>query len=390
MRSFDNVKHLSSPQNSKIGNYKQKLLLSLTLGLAVFLALAIYADLPKIGDSMARFKWQFLPAILGLTLLNYLLRFVKWHYYLDQIGVQNIGRRDSLLVFLSGLSMVVTPGKVGEWLKSYLLKEVAGTPISASAPIVIAERLTDGLAMLLLASGGLLIYGYGWEIITVVFLGAAGLVALVQFRPLARTLLSAGERLPFVSSKIHHFHVFYDSSYQLLRMRNLLLGTLIGLVSWAGESVAFYLVLVGLGLEPNAMLLIQATFILCVATVLGSASMLPGGLAVAEGSITTLLLVIGVTTQPWAAAAATLLIRLCTLWFGVSVGTFSLFLFAHRPKVPEGDGFGAPREEELEIVGEQMMIPVPHTRLARITTECGDRQAPGPQHPQDQRHRQGP
>ncbi|MBI2952813.1 MAG: flippase-like domain-containing protein [Chloroflexi bacterium] len=328
---------------------KGKILFSLAAGLAVYMALAVFADLPKIGQALAAFRWQFIPAILGLTLLNYLLRFVKWHYYLHQIGVRTISSRDSLLVFFSGLSMVVTPGKVGEWLKCYLLKQTAGTPISASAPILIAERLTDGLAMLGLASVGLLIYGYGWQVLSVVLLVALVLVALIQSRPLAYRAISLGEKLPFVSRKAHHLYVAYDSAYALLKLRNLTIAIAIGLVSWAGESVAFWFVLVGLGLDPSATLLLQATFILSVSTIVGSVSMLPGGLAVAEGSITTLLLLLGVTAEPWVAAAATLLIRLCTLWFGVAVGICALFL-STRGAAPASDGnLPSLAERELDI-----------------------------------------
>ena len=69
-----------------------------------------------------------------------------------------MGYGDSALLFTSGMVMAVTPGKVGEVLKSYLLKRINGTPISASAPIVLAERVTDGLAMLLLMGFGLTLY----------------------------------------------------------------------------------------------------------------------------------------------------------------------------------------------------------------------------------------
>ena len=74
---------------------------------------------------------------------NYVLRFVKWQYYLKLIGVQGFPRGHSALSYLAGLGMVVTPGKVGEWLKCYLLRELHGTPFTRSAPILIAERLTD-------------------------------------------------------------------------------------------------------------------------------------------------------------------------------------------------------------------------------------------------------
>jgi len=86
-----------------------------------------------------------LPLVLALTSCNYALRFVKWQYYLRTIGVEGFPRGQSALAYLAGLGMVVTPGKVGEWLKCYLLRELHGTPFSRSAPILIAERLTDCL-----------------------------------------------------------------------------------------------------------------------------------------------------------------------------------------------------------------------------------------------------
>src|SRR5207237_10418287 len=95
-------------------------------------------------------------------------------------GAPAIPRGESALIFCSGLSMTMTPGKVGEWLKSYLLRERWRVPFGASAPIVLAERLTDGVAMLLLALGGLLAYGIGRELIGLIALGALLFVVLTQ------------------------------------------------------------------------------------------------------------------------------------------------------------------------------------------------------------------
>ena len=314
---------------------KRKLLLSLVFGLAVVLALVIYADLPKIAVSLGQFGWQYLPLILGLTLLNYGLRFVKWHLYLRLIGTGSLGAWESLLIFFSGLSMVMTPGKVGEWLKSYLLKETTGTPISTSAPIIVAERLTDALAMLVLASGGLLIYGYNWQVLLLLLVAALAVVLVSQYRPLAMKLLSYGGRLPLVARRIHHFEAFYESSHELFRLRNLLWAVALGFISWAGECAAFYFVLVGLGLEQGPLLLIQAAFVLAASTLIGSSSMSPGGLAVAEGSIAGLLLLMGVTADMPTAVAATLLIRVCTLWFGVAVGILALLVFSRSVQTGE-------------------------------------------------------
>jgi uncharacterized membrane protein YbhN (UPF0104 family) len=300
----------------------------LLFGFLVLTALSLVSDLPKMLQALAHFSWAFLPAILGLTLFNYMLRYVKFHYYLGQIGVR-VGMASSLVIFISGLSMAMTPGKVGELLKAFLLRERTGTPISRSAPVIMAERLTDGLAMLLLASGGLLLYRQGLPIFAVVVLGAVVLVGVVQVRPLSERLLDLAGRMPVVGPRAAGLRAFYESSYRLLWWPNLLLAVAIGFVSWSGECVAFYYVLLGLGYAASWTLLIKAAFILGISTLAGSISLLPGGLGVAEGSVYGLLLLLLATTSQQA-GAATLLIRFCTLWFGVSIGAIALLAFSRR------------------------------------------------------------
>lgn len=308
---------------------ERKLILSLTLGIAVVVALAAVTDLGKTAEAVRHFGWQYLPGALALTLLNYALRFVKWHFYLHLIRARDLGVRRSALIFFSAFSMVMTPGKVGEWLKSYLLREMLATPLGVSAPIIIAERLTDGLAMVLLASAGLFLYGYAWQVLVAALLPAVAVIVLTQQRRLGSAVLSVAGRLPGVASRVHHVHAFYESAHELFRLPNLALAVAIGVISWAGESVAFYLILLGLGFPPSLQLLVQATFVLAVSTLAGAIALTPGGLAVAEGSIAGLLLLLGMTAEPSSAAAATVLIRFCTLWFGVGIGFLTL-LWAAR------------------------------------------------------------
>lgn len=303
-----------------------RLLISLVLGLLVVVGLMAYGDFAQIGQAAAVFQWMLIPLILGLTLVNYLLRFVKWHFYLHLIGAGDTPVGDSFLMFFSGLSMVVTPGKVGEWLKSYLLLESRGVPIARSAPIVVAERLTDAVAMLFLASAGLLMTQAGWQVAAAVLILSAFMVVASQYRPLMELLLALGEKLPVLSSRVHHLRDFLDSAQLLLRPRNLAVGIGIGFASWGAESVAFYLILLGMGLAPSLFVLTQAAFILNTSTLAGSLVMLPGGLGMAEGSITGLLqLFLGL--GPDRAVVATLLIRFCTLWFATVLGLGMLSIF---------------------------------------------------------------
>jgi uncharacterized membrane protein YbhN (UPF0104 family) len=307
---------------------RRRFVLSLLFGLLVVTALSFVGDAPRVLGALRHFAWGLVPAILALTACNYVLRGVKWLYYLRLIGVP-IARGEGAAIFACGLSMAMTPGKVGELLKAWLLRARAGTPMAVSAPVILAERLTDGGAMLILASAGLLLYRHGWQVLAVFALVAVAAVCVVQSRPLSLRILAALEGVPALAPRAHHLRAFYESAYVLLGGRALLAALAIGVISWSGECVAFFLVLVGLGFEPSGGLLIRAAFVLATSTLVGSASLLPGGLGAAEASSVALLrLVLPLSNAT--AVAATLLIRFCTLWFGVCVGVVSLLLFRER------------------------------------------------------------
>src|SRR5438105_13032896 len=126
----------------------------------------------------------------------------------------------------------------------------------------------------------------------------------------------------------------------------LLFGVGIVVVSWSGEVVAFVLVMLGLGMQFSWILVVICAFILSASTLIGSVTLLPGGLGTTDASIAGMLqfLVPGQLHIPMPqdlAVAATLLIRFATLWFGVGIGlvclTFTQRRFG-RLIVEEGSG----------------------------------------------------
>jgi uncharacterized protein (TIRG00374 family) len=297
----------------------------LALAIIVMTAVALYGDLPKMIAAMAHFRWTLLPVILGLTLYNYAWRFVKWQYYLKRLDI-HIAWLTSLLIFLSGLSMAITPGKVGELLKSYLLKRSKGEPISRTSPIIMSERLTDGIAMIVLAGFGLVLYRFGMVFLLAVLACVLAVIAIIQNRRLSLALLRIGERLPVISRFAHLIRSFYESTYTLLQWRPFLLAIAIGVISWTGECAALYFVFGGLGLGFGLDIFIKSMFILAVSSLVGSISGLPGGLGTADGSMLGLTRLL-VTPSATLGSAAVLLIRLCTLWFGLAVGAIALLLY---------------------------------------------------------------
>lgn len=306
-------------------NIRTGIFFSLLLGCIVLAAITFYGDTPRMAAKLVNFRWIYLPFILILALFNYFLRFVRWHYYLRRIEVK-IHWRKSLLIFLSGFSMAITPGKAGEILKSYLLKRSTGAPISHTSPVIVAERLTDAIAMLGFAATGSALYHFGWVLLLLIFIVGLLSILVVHNRSLTLKMFRFAERLPVVSRIAHLLRSFYESFFNLLQWRVLLFAVLISLLSWSGECVAFYFVFIGLGIAPGPFLFIQATFILAVSLLIGATSGLPGGLGAADGSMLGLTRALISNSAPLG-GAATLLFRLCTFWFGVGIGAGALLIF---------------------------------------------------------------
>jgi uncharacterized protein (TIRG00374 family) len=98
---------------------------------------------------------------------------------------------------------------------------------------------------------------------------------------------------------------------------------MISVISWGFECLAFFWVLMGVGSTPSWLLLLQATFIFAASTLFGLVSFLPGGLGASEvSSVGLLLALVGLSAS--AATTATIVIRFCTLWFGVLLGVVAL------------------------------------------------------------------
>jgi glycosyltransferase 2 family protein len=180
--------------------------------------------------------------------------------------------------------------------------------------------------MALLALVGALVYPQYRPAVLFILGTLLVLVGVSQIRPLALGALRLGERLPLVSRFAHSLRALYDSAYELLRLKNLLIGLGIGLVSWSAEGLAFYLVLIGLGLAPGVNLALLAIFCLALGSILGGASSLPGGLGAAEATMTGMLQLL-LNLPENAAVTATLLIRCFTLWFAVALGLITVIIW---------------------------------------------------------------
>ena len=305
-------------------NLRKKILLSIALAGIFYLGFTIFADYKDVISAFEKFNWLLLLPLLLLSLVNYFVRFLKWDYLLSVIKIK-LNKIDSLSIFLSGLVMSVTPGKMGELLKAYLTKEVTGVPISKSAPIVFTERITDFLALIVISISGAFIFNFGLEIIIGVGIFLIILIAIISNKKVALAILKLLEKNRFLDKHLQKFNNAYESSFQLLKFRVLMYMTLVSVISWLAECLGYYIILRNFRIENSFL---WAAFSYAFATIAGAISMLPGGLGVTEGSLTFMLIKNGQSKE--FAVATTFIVRVVTLWFAVIVGIFSLMFYQKR------------------------------------------------------------
>jgi uncharacterized protein (TIRG00374 family) len=297
----------------------------------IFAAWCVYAlrgDLAQVSLAPVLRSWDLIVLAAVLSLLNYVLRIIRWRSYLARLG-HPLGFRFAALTFIAGFAYTLSPGKVGEIVRArYYLP--LGVPLAKTAAAFFAERLLDLVAMVVLAA--LLFAGSpqyrGWII------GAAALSALVlaMFAMLPWSRLAAAangsDRLPKVLRKvIGGISSALASTKPLLRPAPLLIGFAIALAAWGLEGVGLNVLL---GMLPGTHVdVATAVGIYAVAVLIGGLSFLPGGLGSTEAVMTALLAAHGFSVGD--SVFLTLACRLVTLWLAVILGWVAVLVLRQRP-----------------------------------------------------------
>ncbi len=312
----------------------RRLLLFAAMGAAVIVGLAGFGDFKETARRLADFPVSHLAAALALATLNFALRLVRWDWYLKALEIR-IPASASALVFLSGLAMSVTPGKLGEAAKCLMLQERWGIEFRRSLPVVLMERLMDLAAVVLLALTGVsLLPSWMLPVLGGLLLATALVLLVIVFKGGGKLT-----GLPVLRRWREELSESQEAFRQLALPAPAAAGLILGLAAWFSEGAAMWVVLQGLDAPVD---LHRAVSIYAAATLIGAATALPGGIGGTEGSMLALLLQSGVSRG--AASASTLVVRLTTLWFAVAVGAVAwvLIIRTSRPLQSRGSGAGGP------------------------------------------------
>jgi len=286
---------------------------SVALAALGYLAFSLWGGWKDVAAAAGKVGFFGLAVALSLSLANYGLRFVRWQAYLAAMD-HAVPWCPSLHIYLSGFALTTTPGKAGEMIRGILLRK-RGVLYPASFAAFVSERLSDMLAVVLLALLGLSSYPPARP---VVMIGAAlvvvGLAVLTSTLP-ANWLRTRAGGTSRMSHALRHLLAVLTQARKCNTPAMLIGATVLSLVAWAAEAWAFYLVL---GWMNLAVSFPSATFVYAVSMLGGALSFMPGGLGGAEAIMVGLLLWQGIGAAD--AVAATIIIRVATLWFAVLLG----------------------------------------------------------------------
>ncbi len=283
------------------------------------------------------FPLMFLLPLILLQLAALLFRWVEWHYYLGVIGARDkITIADSMILQVSSFTMAVSPGKAGEVLKSVILKAKTGTLVSVSAPVVLAERVVDGIAVLFMmaaavAVGGEAVQLQNWQRNSIFFSVVAlatGLV-VVQVKPLAYFFLNLLLHMPLVRRLHGALLDFYESSQAVFHLRHVIPMVFVGVGVYGCSALTLWLILIGFGEPATWALFLQSVIISGVAAAVGALSGSPNGAGVTEGS-TQWILMNSLGFGAGLALAAGLVHGFFNKWFRVFLGVGVGVIFRDR------------------------------------------------------------
>jgi len=309
----------------------RRLLSAMLLGVAVYGAIVLYRGVDRIAAQFQSYAWWTFAAACGLAFTNYVLRFLKWEYYLDKLEIRGVPKGESFLTFLSGFVLTVTPGKVGEVFKSLILYQLRGVPIARSAPIVVAERVTDLIGVIVMITVGSVSFPGGalWA-----SAGAVLVVALLIFvasPSLSQRMVAALPRMPGALGRVgQRVAPKIDEALGQLRVLTtpgrLVWPTLLSIVAWSLEGLALWVIL--RGFNEHAPIGLTA-FFYATATLAGALVPVPGGLGVTDELLEEQMARLG-GVPAGTATAAMLLVRFATLWFAVAVGFCALAILRSK------------------------------------------------------------
>ena len=251
--------------------------------------------------------------------LSIFIRFFKWKYFLRILGIK-ISKIKNFIIYLSLYSMNLTPGKIGRVASAYTLNRVSKIRFVSILPVVSMDIFTDFLGLIIIS----IIIGFFFINYLPLIIGI-DILLLLPFifilNPWLFRILKNLLKGRFADVFTLYGDEYFASQSKLNNTKTYTVSIFFTIPSAIFTSLSLYFSL--LALHVNADIL-NSMFVYLISILIGILSFIPGTIGSADIAMTTFIS--GTfSVSSTIAAAATIMTRIATLWFGVIIG--SIFLF---------------------------------------------------------------
>jgi len=299
-----------------------KMFLIIILGSIAFYSIFLFlSDVSSLETSSITFKYEYTFIILIFIVISWIPLYLRWRLLCKNLGLK-ILFRDDFLVYVAGFALSITPAKVGELLRTQILRDKFGIQRTQTTPLIFIEKFYDLLGAVIVSSIGVLYFPQ----IGIITLG--GLFLSVIIFILFSSKLTFDKSI-IILSKFKFTKKFIEplsKSHEILKtstkLKIFVPSTILSVLYWITISFSVLYVLQALNIGSLGFAEITSTY--ASSLFLGALSFLPGGLGITEGSFTGLLNLQGISLST--AIIIVIIVRLFTLWFNVAIGFIALKL----------------------------------------------------------------
>lgn len=291
----------------------------ITIPIIVYVAFFIvFSDREKIVYNLLHVRLDYFLLFVSFWSVGVILRIFRWIFYTDTF-MSKIPFKRNVLYYLSGYSMLLSPGRVGEIIRSPFIKRDYGISISKTASITFVERFYDLLATFTIISVALSFTNLPKTILLAPIIIISIMILLMWNKKWLLKISNNLQKIRFLKSIIPDMNESFDTIFPLLKPKRFIISISITLTVVLFEALGVYYLLQSQNITFNFATL---TVIVHVSSFLGAISMLPAGLGVQEGSFSGLLVLYHIPKD--IAFSTSLLFRLFTTGMFTIIGIISL------------------------------------------------------------------
>lgn len=297
----------------------------------------VYAIMISLSDTRTLYSRfvdvdkQYVLIGFGFFSLGYFVRSFRFVAMLRYMEIK-IPIFKNMIIYFTGYAFSLTPGKVGEAVRSKYLKDDFQVSIVKSIPTVLAERYYDVVAVL-----SIIFVTIGLtetkSLLTYLCATLLVLVYIAVRKDIATKILSPLNRIKRLEKIQHKILESVDTIEKLLQPKIFLQCTVLTLISWIVEAIGAYFVFRSFHLDIG---ILKGVLTYVSTSLAGAATMLPGGVGGTEASLLGFLSIQGFSYND--SLGAVLLIRFFALWYVIIIGIVFTYIYKLNQKRPVRNG----------------------------------------------------